>query len=178
MSRRRGAGSIYKQPGCKTYTIKYYRNGRPMREATGLSDYQAARQMLNRKLGKLAEGTFVEPRIERMRVEELMGPFFRQQLVNGSKDSICAERRWKRHLEPFFGGRLVRTVGTDDLNQYVDQRLRQGARPATVNREIAVLRGAFRLGAKSTPPRVQTLPAFPSLQERNIRTGFVEDAEF
>jgi integrase len=178
MRRRRGAGSVYKQPGCKTYMIKYYRGGRAIREATGVSDYQAARQMLNRKLGKLAEGTFVEPRIERMRVEELMGPFFRQQLVDGSKDSVRAERRWKRHLEPFFGGRLITTVGTDDLNLYVDQRLRQGARPATVNREIAVLRGAFRLGAKSTPPKVQMLPAFPHLDERNIRTGFVEDKQF
>jgi len=43
MKRRgaRGAGRLYKQPGCKTYTIKYYRAGRPIREATGLSNYQA-----------------------------------------------------------------------------------------------------------------------------------------
>jgi len=178
MSRRRGTGSIFKQPGCKTWTIKYYRAGKCYREATGLTDYQAARQKLNQKLGKIAEGAFVEPNLERIRIEELMLPFFRYQTVNGCKDVERGQQRWKTHLEPFFAGRLVAQLTTDVLNQYVDHRLAQDASPATINREIAVLRGAFRLGAFSTPPKVHRLPRFPHLDEDNVRKGFVVDEQY
>jgi hypothetical protein len=65
--RRRGAGSIYRQPGCNTWTIKYYRYGRPVREATGLTDYQAARQKLNQRLTEVSQGTFAGLKLERGR---------------------------------------------------------------------------------------------------------------
>ena len=35
MGRRRGTGSIFKQPGCKTWTIKFSARGKTVREATG-----------------------------------------------------------------------------------------------------------------------------------------------
>ena len=85
MSRHRGAGSIYKQPGCSTYTIKFYRGGRPIREATGLTDYQAARQKLNQRLNQVAEGTFAGLQMERTRVEELAENFLRDYRVNGRR---------------------------------------------------------------------------------------------
>jgi hypothetical protein len=49
MGRKRGAGSLYRQPGCKTWSIKFYQNGKCVRESTGLIDYQAARQKLNQE---------------------------------------------------------------------------------------------------------------------------------
>lgn len=173
--RHRGTGSIYKQPGCSTYTIKYYRSGKAIREATGLTDYQAARQKLNQRLSQISEGTFAGLNVERIRVEELIPAFFRHQTVKGGKDVARGEKRWTKHLESFFAGRRVLDVTTDVLNQYVDRRLAERARPATINREIAILRGVFRLGAKATPPKVQRLPAFPHLKENNVRVGFVED---
>ena len=36
-------------------------------------------------------------------------------------------------------------VGTDALNEYVNQRIDAGAKLATLNRELAALRGMFRL---------------------------------
>src|SRR5438128_8590305 len=83
MSRHRGAGSIYKQPGCSTYTIKFYRGGKCVREATGLTDYQAARQKLNQRLNQVAEGTFAGPQMERIRVNELAEDFLRDYRING-----------------------------------------------------------------------------------------------
>ncbi len=177
MSRRRGTGSIYKQPGCSTWTIKYYRNGRAIREATGLTDYQAARQRLNQRLAQVSEGTFAGLHVERIRVGELIPAFFRHQTQKGGKDVTHGEKRWTKHLEPFFAGRRVVDVTTDVLNQYVDHRFAEDAQPATINREIAILRGAFRLGAKATPPKVLRLPAFPRLAEDNVRKGFVEDRQ-
>jgi hypothetical protein len=42
----------------------------------------------------------------------------------------------------------------------------------------ATLRRAFRLGLRTSPPRVRAAPYIAMLEENNARTGFVEDADF
>jgi integrase len=49
---------------------------------------------------------------------------------------------------------------------------------ATVNRESALLRRAFSLGREATPPKVLLIPHFPLLPENNVRSGFLEHAEY
>jgi integrase len=75
--------------------------------------------------------------------------------VNGKKSLEYVEMRWKTHLEPSGG-----------------------ASNATVNRELAVLKRAFHLGMRATPPKVQRVPHFATLAEDNVRTGFVEAAQY
>src|SRR5215831_14057965 len=87
-------------------------------------------------------------------------------------------RRWTNHLKAFFGWRRVISVGTDALNEYVNERIEQGAKSATINREIAVLRGMFRLGYYSDPPKLTRLPKFLHLEEHNVRRGFIELDEY
>jgi integrase len=63
----------------------------------------------------------------------------------------------------------VRVTGAD-VTRYADLRLQEGAAPATVNRELAALRTAFRLGVRN-----EVIPGGPHiamLPERNVRSGF------
>jgi len=174
MSRKRGAGSIYRQPGCGTWTIAYYRNGRKIREATGFTDYQAARQKLNQRLAEVATGTYAGPKMERIRVSELADDFLRDQRINSRKSYGHATSRWALHLKPFFQDYRAIDVSSALVARYVDSRLEEKAEPATINRELSALRRMFRLGYYATPPMVRYLPKFPRLQENNIRAGFVE----
>ncbi len=176
--RRKGTGSLYKQPGCKTYTIKYYRSGKCIREATGMTDYQAARQKLNQRLNEITNGTFAGPEMERTRVEQLAEDFLRDYRINGRKTYGHAEARWRRHLQPFFGVLRAMDVSSALIASYVDARMQEGAENATVNRELAALKRMFRLGYYSTPPKVFRMPAFPRLQENNVRKGFLEDGQY
>jgi len=48
-----------------------------------------------------------------------------------------------------------------------------GTSNAEINRELAMLKFAFRLGQKAR--KVSHLPAIDLLQENNVRTGFFED---
>jgi len=50
----------------------------------------------------------------------------------------------------------------------------QGASNATINRELAIVKRAFHLGAQSDPPSVLRVPHIPTLEENNVRTGFLE----
>jgi integrase len=175
--RRRGTGRIYKQRGCNLWTIQYYRDGKRIREATGLSNYQAARQKLNQRLHQVATRTLVEPHIERTRVEDLAEPFFRDQRTN-KRSTSHSQRRWNKHLKPFFEFTRAADVGTDKLAEYLDKRMNEGAKNATINREIAVLRRMFRLAYYSKPQKVMSLPKFPRLKEDDARTGFVEPHQY
>ena len=52
----------------------------------------------------------------------------------------------------------------------------EGAKPATVNRELACLRRAFRLARRSG--KVVQVPHIEMLQEDNVRKGFFESVAF
>ncbi len=178
MARRRGTGSIFKRPGCKTWTIKFSARGRTIREATGKREYSEAMKKLTQRLSELDKGVFVEPEVRRIQVQELADDFLRNYKINGRKSVEHAERRWRRHLEPFFGAARVADVSSRTIEKYIDRRLEQGAKNGTINRELAALKRMFRLGYQATPPKVSHLPNFPRLQEHNVRTGFVEDEQY
>ena len=74
---------------------------------------------------------------------------------------------------------LANEVTTDDIRRYIAARKKNESANATVNRELATLKRMFRLATQSTPPRVQRVPYSPMLDEsKNVRKGFVEDADF
>lgn len=85
-------------------------------------------------------------------------------------------RHVRLHLQPVFGRRRLGDITAADVRCYVLRRQREGARNATVNRELAVLKRAFVLafGAGTVAAR----PPVPLLREDNVRRGFFEADEF
>jgi integrase len=178
MPRARGSGSVYQQKNSSAYWIKYYRNGVPVRETTRSTDYKEAVGFLNKRLAEIAAGNFSGPKIEKVRIDELADTFLRDYRINGRRSLDDVKARWELHLKPFFGDLRAVQVTTDLLSRYVDQRQQQDAANATINRELAALKRMFYLGYRSTPPRVNRVPAFPMLREDNARKGFLEDAQY
>jgi hypothetical protein len=70
----------------------------------------------------------------------------------------------------------VRAAGfaTSLVNRYIEVRRQSGTKNATINRELALLRRAFRLGYEHDPQLVYRLPVIKALQEDNVREGFLE----
>jgi integrase len=178
MRRRKGTGSIYQRKGSPVWWIKYHRHGRPFRESTHTTDSRKAENMLKTRLAEINQGTFMGPQLERTKVDELAVMFVRDYRINSRKSLVDAETRWKRHLEPFFGGMRAVDVTSEQLARYVDKRQQEEAANATINRELAALKRMFRLGQQSTPPKVVRAPKFPKLAENNVRKGFLEDGQY
>jgi len=116
--------------------------------------------------------------MERVRVEELAELLLRDYRINQRKSLNDILTRWELHLKPFFGALRAMDVTSVLISKYIDERMSQGAANATINRELAGLKGMFRLGHYASPPLLTRLPLFPHLQENNVRTGFLDDGQF
>ena len=178
MARPRGTGSLYQRKDSAVWWIKYHRNGRSFRESTRTEDKRIATRILGKRLAEISTNTFVGPTHERITVGELADDLFRDYRINGRKTTDDVQTRWRLHIEPFFGSRRVMEVTSDLVAKYVDHRQSEHASNATINREMAALKRMFRIGMFATPPKVFRLPKFPKLTEDNIRTGFLEDAQY
>mgnify|MGYP001618755455 CR=1 FL=1 len=97
--------------------------------------------------------------------------------ING-KNYHWAERIVRVNLMPYFGKMRIAKVTTDTVNRYMAARQTDGIANSTLNRELALLKRAFNLGRKCTPPKVTKALYIPHLRENNIRTGFIEDAQY
>jgi integrase len=65
------------------------------------------------------------------------------------------------------------------LQEYRDLRVDEGRSKSTANRELSILRTAFHLGRKQTPPKVRSVPFFPMTSEAgNVGQGFLSEEEY
>jgi len=96
--------------------------------------------------------------------------------INRKRSLVDVQRHLRLHLEPFFGRRRMAAITTADVRRYVGRRQGEGAKNATINRELSVLKRAFTLAiaAGTLPSR----PHIPLLREDNVRRGFFEAEEF
>lgn len=131
------------QPG-RIWWVKYYANGRPIRESTGVEKETEARRFLKGREGRVADGQPILPRVDRVRYEEVATDLRRHYETTGCRDLTEAEKRLK-HLDRVFAGRRVAGITGADAAAYVAGRQAQGAANGTVNRELAVLGRMFRL---------------------------------
>lgn len=100
----------------------------------------------------------------------------RRRQRNG-KNILDQEAKIRKHLIPFFGSREAASIQLTDINAYVDQRLKERAAPATINRELSNLRKAFRCGFEENRI-LAPLAKYKRLPENNIREGFLEHDDY
>jgi integrase len=196
--RPRGTGSIYQQRGSANWWLQYYRNGKVYRQSAGTTNRRKAERMLQRKIGEIATGNFLEPASEKTIVictrcahptddKEssdsrksacgcLAADLLTEYEANARHSLVNVRRNWEKHLATRFENTRARDVRTDALNQYITERQAEGASNASINRELAALKRAFKLGMIAG--KVAKIPIFPHLAERNVRQGFLDDAAY
>jgi integrase len=175
---RRGDGTIF-TAGSDTKWIRYYVNGHSITENTNTTDERVAADILRSRVVAAKQGQVPEPSaIRKMTVANLYEALEREYRTEKCRSLDDLKTRWKLHLEPFFGFMRPVNVSTDLVNRYIDKRQQEGARDATINRELALLKRAFHLGRECTPPKVHNVPYIKMLKENNTRKGFLEPTQY
>jgi integrase len=185
-SRPRGSGSVfrpkYRADGedrtADSWAIAYYdrRLGRQVREY-GFETEAAAEKALRARLVDLSRGRRVGPTIEKVTFETLAKLIIADYRINKRKSAKRLDQSLK-HLKLVFGGTRVVDIKGDRVTTYASSRLEEGAKPATVNRELAALKRMFSLGIEAAIISADTATRVKKLKENNVRQGFFEEEHF
>jgi integrase len=208
MSRKtRGIGSVYRpkyRDGATselkesaTWWIRYSHHGVKHRESAKSEVRKDAADLLKLRIGQAGMGKVMTSAIRRTTLEDLAQLVFADYTDN-DYDTLARQEDAFNHLRGFFGGDCLADDLVPRLADYKEWRRQQpdgraakrnndhqyahapriGCSVATLNRELAALRHAFVLAARSTPPLVAAVPYIKLSKERNRRTGFFEWAQF
>ncbi len=157
-------------------------NGRRYEESAGVDangkpiTKREALRMLKRREGRLAEGKVVTPEMSKLRFRDAVKEVFADYKHRKLKTLDDCKSRVKLHLDPFFGRKRMKNIDMRDVRLYVTQRRDEGARDATINREIAILKRTFSLAVDEG--RLARMPKITMLPEDNVREGFFEADQF
>ena len=99
------------------------------------------------------------PRRARGLIQDLLTEY----RTNGRRSLKDVERRCKKHLLPFFGGRRASSVTTADVRRFVELRQKAQASNGEINRELAALKRAYSLAIHGGT--LLAKPYIPSLRK-------------
>src|ERR687898_2687954 len=176
-------GMIYKRGA--VWWVKYYRNGRAMRESTGSAKESDAIRLLKIREGDIERGLPVNPKLNQIRFDEAAKDLKTEYAVNGRRSADELERRIRLHLLPHFGGKRLASITTADVNAFIlkrqkdvmvggegDERQERRYSNGEINRELTTLKRILNLARQNG--KLMHVPHVPMLKERNVRTGFFE----
>jgi integrase len=173
-------GTLYKQKNRdgtegRIWWLKYYVNGRPIRESSGTDKETVARGLLKAREGRAAAGLPVLPRADRIQYVEVADDLKRHYETTGRRSWREVKARFD-HLGAFFGGWRVAAIGAADVDKYVAKRQAENASNGTINRELGVLSRMLRLAHENG--KLLRLPRIRKLKEAPPRSGFFEREQF
>jgi hypothetical protein len=144
-----------------TWFLKYQVGGKPVIISTGTQDHEEAVLMLRRKMAKAAQlNRWDEP--DYVLADQLLDLVIEDYRSKRRHTTYDVEHRVAKHLRPFFGMKKPFEITLTLLDEYVRSRAGKVA-PATVNKELAYLRRAFRLGYRHEPQLVEAVPTIRRL---------------
>lgn len=187
-SHMRGSGTLYLQKGSRFLWMQYWRDGARHRESTGSEKPKAAQEVLRAKMREID----LEKEKRRAQagdggagrtgaqlcVRDLYESLERDYVINQRKSLDDLKIRWRKHLEESFAALPIASVSAELIAAYVARRLEEEAANATVNRELAALKRCYKLAIQTGRLKFGEQPYFPMLKERNVRKGFVKDAQY
>ena len=143
--------------------------GAQVRESTGQTGragQRAADRLLKKRWQDIGRGRFIGPSEDRVLLTDLLDAVKTDYELNVRRSSWTLAYRLQPLRTAFAGERAV-DVTEERIARYTTARLAEGYAPASVNRELAALRRAFRLAVRQK--RLSVAPTITLLVENNAR---------
>jgi len=166
----------YRRPGSKFWYIAPMINGVQVPQSSGTTVYAEALQKLRDIQGQVARGVPLKPDTGKGSFGELLKLVVTDYKMKGRASLEDLERRIDKHIQPSIGHLMAKDVQADTISQYALSLKESGASNASINRELAVIKRAFRLGIRAG--KIIGQPYIEMLPEENARTGFFTEDQF
>jgi integrase len=170
----RGQGTVFQRGD--VWHVCYSVNGKTFRESARTEVRDEALAYLQRKLGRVASGETLPP--DRVKIKDLLRLVESDYELKERASLYIAKLKINRYLLPAFGEVKPTKLTSSHVHSYIRQRQRDGAKPATINRELSLVHRGFTLGYEAEPPMVARVPKLIKLQENNTRTGFLQPSAY
>jgi integrase len=164
----RGFGRVFRRGN--VYWIAYSHRGREYRESSKSTREVDAKRLLKKRLGEIGKGAFTGPQEGRVYVEDLLRLVERDHVLNRRRSP--ANKVLIAHIRQHFSALRAVDVTPFQIDEYIQKRLQSGKSHGTVNRELNILRRAYRLGVVSDI--ISRIPQIKRLPDRHVRQGFFE----
>ncbi len=185
MRKTRGDGFVYQpryidkrtgeQKTASTWWVQYFVKGTRFRESSTSRNRREAEAFLQRRLEAAAQGKPVGPNAGTVTFEDLAKILLDDYRANGRRSAERVKDALA-HLRRFFEATHASEISGELIGRYVGSRQREGAAPATINRELGALRRAFRLAQLAG--KVALRPEIAMLPEDNRREDYFEADEY
>lgn len=138
---------LYKRGKVWWMSLTY--QGGQIRRSTGTSDRRLAEAIVGKVRVQIVEGRFFETRQEKERTfAEMMERYLREVSVRKAPESCLRDEQCADHLLPWFAEKLLCQVSSKLLAEYKVRRREEGAAPATINKELGMVRHAFNVAVR------------------------------
>ena len=164
-------GRVYRRN--RTWWFRYTHRGLVVRESSHSQTKEDAKNLLRDRLAELSAGRAASIRGAGTSFDQLAAMLERDYAINGRKSAANLSYRFS-HLRPTFGRLLASEISHEHMTRYIVARQAEGAAPATIQHELAVLGRMLTLAVRSQ--LLATKPPVPTIKLRNARKGFF-DAE-
>jgi integrase len=174
----RGNGRVFLRD--RIFWISYYLRGKEYRESAKTDDPRQAERFLKLRLkqvgaDQLGIRTFVTPQTNRLTIHDLVEALRADFQLRGKASGQNLSHL--RRVDADFGQVRATELTAEQIDNYVTQRLADGAAKATINRVTQLLGQAYGLAVERW--HLNRTPSIRHLSEKgNERKGFFSGQEF
>lgn len=180
-----------KPDGTTTILPNYYIRHNGKDTCTGTDRLKDAKSAVKRAAGEEAQERrrHTAQLAEDVTIGTLLNLVIEDYRANGQKSLKDARSKIEHSLRPYFGDKMADALDSHEIERWIrwreSHRLRKSVRrgyaklqPASINRELSLLRRAYQLGYERKPQLVDKIPPVKKLAENNVRKGFVTAEQY
>lgn len=154
----------------KVWWASFTVDGVRYKRSTGTTDEKLAKKVWAKIQIQIVEKKWFDiDNAKRYSYDEMMDQFMEKYAPKKEPATKDMYKYARKHLDPYFCGNMLGDITEEMVANYMDGRILEGAKPATVNREYSTLSKAFNEAYKKwnwikSNPRALV----PKLEESNI----------